>query len=144
MFHHYKKIILGSAAGVLAIVLFGSIRVGAQNVTIDPNLNVSPNIISFETTFPGEVNFRPLTINLSPDFLQSPIHDDVEYRITQQTKPRIDTQAERDYCKQFPNDLSRCYPSLCPYLSKEPDGAPANDTGVPAFHDPTASSSIAY
>ncbi|OGZ56334.1 MAG: hypothetical protein A3G60_02030 [Candidatus Ryanbacteria bacterium RIFCSPLOWO2_12_FULL_47_9c] len=75
--HHYKKIILGSALSALVIVLFGSIRVGAQNVTIDPNLNVSPNVISFETTFPGEVNFRPLTVNLSSEFIQSPIHDDV-------------------------------------------------------------------
>ncbi|OGZ56727.1 MAG: hypothetical protein A3J04_03500 [Candidatus Ryanbacteria bacterium RIFCSPLOWO2_02_FULL_47_14] len=142
--HHYKKIILGSALSALVIVLFGSIRVGAQNVTIDPNLNVSPNVISFETTFPGEVNFRPLTVNLSSEFIQSPIHDDVEYRIVQRTKPRVDTESERDYCGVHPEDLTRCYPSLCPYLSKEPDGTPANDTGVPAFHDPTASSSIAY
>lgn len=141
---HIKSIIAIAAVGVLAIVLFGSVRVGAQNVTIDPNLNVSPNIISFETTFPGEVNFRPLTVNLSPDFLASPIHDDVEYRIVQRTKPRIDTPQEREYCGFHPEDLSRCYPNLCPYLSKEPDNTPANDTGVPAFHNPTASSSIAY
>ncbi len=30
------------------------------------------------------------------------------------------------------------YPSLCPYLSKTPDGTPANDTGVLAFHNPSA------
>jgi len=27
------------------------------------------------------------------------------------------------------------YPDLCAYLSKTPDGQPANDTGVPAFHE---------
>ena len=41
--------------------------------------------------------------------------------------------------------MTNCYPSLCPYLSKTPDGnpSPGNDTGVPAFHDPFATSSIA-
>ena len=80
---------------------------------------------------------------MSQNFIRSSIHDDVEYRILQKTKPREDSASERAYCAENPNDYERCYPSLCPYLSKEPDGQPANDTGVPAFHDPSAPTSIA-
>lgn len=134
----------GLAIIALAVVLAGSIEVHATQVTIDVNLSVSPNIISFETVFPGEILFRPLDIALSSGFLQSSIHDDVEYRILQKPKPRIDSAVERSYCQENPTDYTRCYYSLCPYLSKTPDHAPENDTGVSAFHDPHASSSIAY
>ena len=37
-------------------------------------------------------------------------------------------------------------PSLCPYLSKTPaytDPSPYTDVGIPAFHDPNATSSVA-
>ena len=126
-----------------AVVALQTSQVGATDVTIDTNLSVTPSVISFETVFPGEVHFRPLNIGLSEGFIANPILDDVEYRILQKPKPRIDDPEERAYCQAHPNDLERCYPSLCPYLSKTPDGEPANDTGVPAFHDPTATSSIA-
>lgn len=140
-----KAVIFGMGlAAVAAIILAGSIQVSATHITIDSNLFVSPNVISFETVFPGEVHFRPLSINLSSDFINNLIKDDVEYRILQKPKPRVDSESERAYCSENPTDYTRCYPSLCPYLSKEPDGTPENDTGVPAFHDPTASSSIAY
>jgi len=138
-----KAIIIASAIGILFFVLFSSIQVGATHVEIDANLSVSPGIISFETVFPGEVHFKPLDIDLSRAFMGSSVHDDVEYRILQRSKPKMDSDAERAYCAQNPTDYTRCYPSLCPYLSKEPDGTPANDTGVSAFHDPWADSSIA-
>jgi hypothetical protein len=131
------------ALGVAALILASSVQVGATNVTVDVNLSVSPAVVSFETVFPGEVQFKPLNITLSQAFIDSPIHDDVEYRIVQKPKPRTDSAIERAYCEENPQDLTRCYPSLCPYLSKEPDGQPANDTGVPAFHDPNAPESIA-
>ena len=140
----YQKTFLALGVGAIVIVLTGSIRVGAQNVSIDSNLSVSPNIISFETVFPGEVHFKPLTVDLSDSFIAEDILDDVEYQILQRTKPRVDTPAEREYCANFPNDLTRCYPSLCPYLSKTEDGTPDNDTSIEAFHDPMASSSIAF
>lgn len=142
-----KKItILSSllAVIILGVILKGSIRVGAANVTIDSNLAVSPNVISFSTVFPGEVHFKPLTIDLSSQFIASRIHDDVEYRILQKPKPRVDSPQERAYCQENPTDYERCYPSLCPYLSKTADGIPANDTSVPAFHNPDDPSSIAY
>ncbi len=68
---------------------------------------------------------------------------DVEYRITQRPKPRTESHIERAYCAEHPEDLTRCYPSLCPYLSKTPDGTPENDHGVPSFHDSAATSSVA-
>lgn len=139
-----KRIIAFSMLVALAVVLAGSIEVSATHVTIDANLFVSPSVISFETVFPGEILFRPFNIELSGEFLQSPLHDDVEYRILQKPKPRVDSAVERSYCEENPTDFARCYRSLCPYLSKTPDNAPPNDTEVPAFHDPNASSSIAY
>ncbi|MEK7584809.1 MAG: hypothetical protein AAB490_06210 [Patescibacteria group bacterium] len=139
-----KILILAEIAGILIIFGMHTLQVSATTVTIDVNLSVTPNVISFETVFPGEVHFRPLNIDLSGSFIESSIHDDVEYQIVQRPKPRIDDPEERAYCLLHPEDLSRCYPSLCPYLSKEADNQPGNDTSVPAFHDPTATSSIAF
>src|SRR3989344_5933705 len=139
-----KWIAVGAAVSMLGAILFFSLQVSASHVTIDPNLSVSPNVISFSTVFPGEVHFKPLTVDLSSAFLASPIHDDVEYRILQKPKPRIDSPEERAYCASNPTDYTRCYPSLCPYLSKTADNSPQNDTSVPAFHDPNAPTSIAY
>ena len=102
------------AVGIIAVVLVGSIRVSATHVTIDTNLSVTPNIISFQTVFPEEVLFRQLSINLSSAFLRTATLDDVEYQILEQVKPRQD--ADRAYCQAHPTDSARCYPSLCPYL----------------------------
>ena len=141
-----KRMFVTARLGItaLVVILVGSIEVRATHVTIDANLSVSPNIISFETVFPGEVLYRPLAVELSGAFLESYLHDDVEYRILQKPKPRVDSAVERSYCEENPTDYTRCYPSLCPYLSKTPDNTPENDTEVPAFHDPNASTSIAY
>ncbi len=136
-------LVIGAAA-MLASLLKFSLQARATHVAIDPNLSVTPNIISFQTVFPGEVQLRPLHIGLSEAFLASPEHDDVEYRILQRPKPRRDDPAEREYCESHPDDYGRCYPSLCPYLSKDVEQGSTNDRGVPAFHDPTATSSIAF
>lgn len=146
MMQHKKYILFAVAVAILGAVLWGSIEVRANHVTIDPNLSLSPNVISFSTVFPGEVHFKPLVVDLSSAFLASPEHDDVEYRIVQKPKPRTDSPEERAYCAANPLDYTRCYPSLCPYLSKTADNNPnpANDTSVPAFHNPDAPTSIAY
>ena len=62
-------------------------------------------------------------------------------------------EAARDWCHENspsdPGDVNdpyyeNCYPSICPYLSKTPDGIPSsgpnadNDVGLPPFHDPEA------
>ncbi len=138
-----RSLALVGLLGAGLILTLNALRVEATSVTISENLSVTPNVISFETVFPGEVHFKPLDINLSSSFLRNPIYDDVEYRILQKPKPRINRASERSYCSENPTDYRRCYRSLCPYLSKEPDGAPLNDTGVLAYHDPNATSSIA-
>ena len=139
---NWKKLLLaGVILGGLVVVIFHTTQVRATNVTIDKNLSVTPSIISFATVFPGEVNFRPLDINLSSTFLNDQYRDDVEYHISQLVMPKI--ISDDDYCQSNPTDYTRCYPSLCPYLSKEADGTPGNDTGVAAFHDPLLPTSIA-
>src|SRR3990167_9803746 len=99
-----------------AVVALQTSQVGATDVTIDTNLSVTPSVISFETVFPGEVHFRPLNIDLSLGFIADPALDDVEYRILQRPKPK--TETDREYCRANPTDYTRCYRSLCPYLSK--------------------------
>lgn len=139
-----KHLLTALILGVGVVITASTLQVSATQVTIDVNLAVTPNIISFETVFPGEVYFRPLGINLSNDFINNAIKDDVEYKILQRPKPHINSSEERAYCADNPTDYERCYPSLCPYLSKEADNKPENDTSVPAYHDPWATSSIAY
>src|SRR3989344_1867562 len=103
-FFTQKKVLMLSVGIALAVVLMNFIDVSATHVQIDSNLSVSPNIISFSTVFPGGVHFKPLTVDLSDQFLASPIPDAVEYRILQKPKPRTDTPEERAYCAAYPND----------------------------------------
>lgn len=125
------------------VLLMRAVQVSATHVYINSNLTVSPSIISFETVFPGEVFFEPLNVSLSQSFLTSGVYDYVEYRILQKVKPKKDHPYLRAYCQKYPTNYRYCYPSLCPYLSKEPDSDLPNDRGVPAFHNPLATSSIA-
>ncbi|MBI2098285.1 MAG: hypothetical protein HYT49_01315 [Candidatus Wildermuthbacteria bacterium] len=141
-----KKQFFGISVNVAVIVfglaLFVSLGVSAHgNVHINDALSVSPSQLSYGAVFPEEVLLQNVLITLSTSFLRNNKLDNVEYSIKQKSKPR--DPKDTSYCQNYPNDLTRCYPTLCPYLSKEPDGNPGNDTGVAAFHDPTASSSIA-
>jgi len=125
------------------IALLVSMGVSAHDeVRISNRLYVSPSHLEYGTVFPEEVLFQSVFIKLSRSFLKNSGLDTVEYKIRQRIKPRDPRDAS--YCQSSPNDLRRCYPTLCPYLSKEPDGSPNNDTGVSAFHDPNDLSSIAY
>jgi len=133
---------LNVAAVVVGFTFFSIMGVSAHgNVHISDVLSVSPSQLSYGTVFPEEVLLQNVLITLSSSFLRNNKLNDVEYSIKQKSKPRDPKDAW--YCRSYPNDLTHCYPTLCPYLSKEPDGNPGNDTGVAAFHDPTASSSIA-
>ena len=52
------KILIATFILVLAsIITFNALQVSATEVTIDTNLFVTPHIISFETVFPGEVQY---------------------------------------------------------------------------------------
>ncbi|GEM_PF-6133732 len=126
-------------AGIALLVSMGASAHG--EVRISNRLYVSPSHLEYGTVFPEEVLFQSIFIRLSNSFLKNSALDVVDYKIRQRIKPRNPKDAS--YCQDHPSDLARCYPTLCPYLSKSPDGAPINDTGVPAFHDPNAPSSIA-
>jgi len=137
-----KKYLVAGGVGLIALAAVSTVNVGATHVTINPNLSVSPPIVSFATAFPGEILFRPFTVDLSQAFISEPSLDGVEYRIVQKPKPKV--ESDREYCQDHPTDDARCYRSLCPYLSQEADTTPPNDTSLSAFHDPNAESSIVY
>lgn len=140
--------ILGTLALVftaaIGIVFLASIQVSAGNTKsyIDVEISVTPNKLPFGTVFPEEVLLKPITLSLSESYKTGGKVEEVEYSIIQKAKPK--KSWDKAYCENNPNDTIRCYPSLCPYLSKTPDNSPANDTGVPAFHDPSLPSSIAH
>lgn len=142
------KQILSVGASILAAILFvvlvASIEVRATDThtQITQNLSVSPLYMPFGVVFPEEILYKDLLVALSSSFMRTDILDDVEYHIEQKIKPRVPEDAA--YCQGNPFDYSRCYPTLCPYISKEADLSPANDTSVPAFHDPNDPTSIAY
>jgi hypothetical protein len=105
-------------------------------------LLVTDTKIPFGIVFPEEVLYKKFNVALSSTFLSNKKYDDIEYHIQQTVKPLKPCDA--DYCQKHPTDYTKCYPNLCPYLSKEPDDAYGNDTGVEAFHDPNALSSVAH
>ena len=136
------KYFQGALFGLFISILLPLSVFAWGSTTIEENLTITPSDISFKTVFPEEILFRPLLVSLSHSFLKNLKLDDVEYHIEQRVKPKKSSDAI--YCKSNPTDYTRCYPTLCPYLSKEADLTPLNDTSVPAFHDPNATTSIAY
>jgi len=159
-----KKILIGTVA--MGVVVAGVAAMSAYeahviNVTakIENALSVNLTEIAFGTVFPNEVVYEDLTISLSQSFVEQDRLDDVQYQITQKPKPRV--PEDHQYCIDQKTalfecilahggtwqegimacyeiyDTDRCYPSLCSFLSKLPDGTPDNDgpaVGVP--HDP--------
>ena len=159
-----KKILLGVATlgAVLAVVpMFAAFEAHVVNVTakIENALYVHPQSIQYGTVFPQEHLLSDFQITFSQSFSEDSQNrvGRVDYAIKQKPKPReayvaqVGIEAARDWCHLNdpanvgdPNDpyYAKCYPNLCPYLSKTPDGIPAtgpnanNDVGVPPFHDP--------
>lgn len=162
-----KKLFIGSIALMAAVALmpmFAAFEAHVVNVTatIENALYVHPQSIRFGTVFPQEHLFSDFFIAFSQSFSS----DDqlrvgtVEYVIKQKPMPRPEMveslggkEAARDWCHTNtptnpgdPNDpyYDNCYPSICPYISKHPDGVPStgpsanNDVGLPPFHDPEA------
>ena len=131
------------------------------NVTakIENALFVHPQSIQYGTVFPQEHLLSDFFLTFSNSFSvdsQTRVGK-VDYVIKQKPKPReafvaqVGVEVARDFChNNAPANSAdvddpyydNCYPNLCPYLSKTPDGVPAtgpnanNDTAVPPFHDP--------
>lgn len=157
-----KRLLLG--LGALAIILvvapmFAAFEAHVINVTakIENALYVHPQSLRYGTTFPQEHLNTSFFIDFSESFsmdTQTRVGT-VEYVIKQKPEcvapdgshPNVGEDAQGNFvCPPG----STMMPSLCPYLSKEPDNNPStgpnanNDTGVPAFHDPNNPSSYAH
>lgn len=160
-----KKLIIWSGAAVLTGLLFlpllAAFEAHVINVTatIENALFVHPQSLEYGTVFPQEHLDSSFFITFSNSFSETNQRrvGKVDYVIKQKPKPRetfvqqVGPEAARDYCHLNsptnvgdPNDpyYAKCYPNLCPYLSKEPDNIPStgpnalNDHGLPPFHNP--------
>ncbi len=160
-----KKIFVGLVSLMAVLVMapmFAAFEAHVVNVTaeIENALYVHPQSIEYETVFPQEHLFSSFFIAFSESFSATNQRrvGKVDYVIKQKPQPipeRIDAlggpEAARDFCHLNtptnpgdPNDpyYLNCRPSICPYLSKHPDGLPRtgpnanNDIGLPPFHDP--------
>lgn len=155
-----KKILM--ITGGILVVVGGVTALSAYeahviNVTahIENALSVTPEEIMFGTVFPQEKLYEDLTIIMSESFFFEGRVDDIDYVIKQKPKPRPEFERQigiaeaRKWCHDnFPGFefyprgwteyLINCYVPLCPYLSKMPDGEPANDIGLRPFHQMNA------
>src|SRR3989344_1682813 len=159
-----KKLLFGLAAAGTAlamVALFAAFEAHVINVTakIENALFVHPQSIQYGTVFPQEHLLSDYQITFSESFSEDSQTrvGKVDYVIKQKPKPReaflqeVGIEAARDWCHlnspanaSDPADpyYAKCFPNLCSYLSKHPDGVPStgvnanNDVGVPPFHDP--------
>lgn len=173
-----RKLILGfsSFAAVLVMLpMFAAFEAHVINVTatIENALYVHPQSRNFGTVFPQEYLAQGIFVTFSNSFSESTQTrvGTVEYVIKQKPKPlpsyvaQVGVDVARQWCHDnYPTTpfdpnasawqgyLSKCYPSLCPYLSKHPEvdenplvsGNQTNDgPAIPAFHDPFNPTSVA-
>jgi len=166
-----KKITLAGIAlfaGLAGVAGFSAFEAHVINVTakIENALFVHPESIEYGTVFPQEHLDSSFFITTSESFSErgQTRVGKIDYVIKQKPKPREDkiealggVMAARDWCHENapanvgdPSDpyYVNCYPNLCPYLSKHPDGIPStgpnanNDVGLPPFHDPATQFAI--
>ena len=164
-----KKLILGFASIATILVMlpmFAAFEAHVINVTaqIENALLVHPEGLEYGTVFPQEHLLTSFFISFSNSFSATDQRrvGTVEYRIKQKPKPLPAFEVSAggvDIARAWCHDnypatpysatdplwttyLGNCYPSLCPYLSKTPDGLPSsgqnanNDVGLPPFHNP--------
>lgn len=157
-----KKILIGFGALLVAIAvmpLFAAFEAHVVNVTatIENALYVHPQSLEYGTVFPQEHLDSSFFITFSQSFSATSQRrvGKIDYVVKQKpqcVKPNGDfVQVGEDEQDNFVcPEGSTMRPILCPYLSKHPDNIPStgananNDIGVPAFHDPNATSSYAY
>ena len=119
IFKEKVKSILFTIVGLILVVIvtiwFSSNRVSANVWPI----SVSVSHIDFGTVFPGETLQENFIVNYATT------GDGVYYRIIQRNKPLPGAEPPQwyngsieEYCQEYPDDLSRCYRDLCPFLDK--------------------------
>lgn len=149
---------------IASVPMFAAFEAHVINVTakIENALTVDTNAINFGTVFPQEHLNKPLTVSLSSSFLEEDRVDDIKYFIRQKPKCGITSEngtvldhastktghiipgTGSEYtidCGTAPRQMSTnetwgVLPSLCPYISKEDDNTPNNDSSLPSFHEP--------
>ena len=159
---------IGTMAAVLIVLpLFAAFEAHVVNVTakIENALSVATDAIDFGTVFPQEHLELPLSIALSESFMAEDRVDDVNYIIRQKPKCGVTENDGQDLIgptwtghivtdgndytvdcdEDRPESVDQgagadfyLLPSLCEYLSKEPDTDedPQNDGTLASFHNP--------
>jgi hypothetical protein len=163
MKYRLLTIIAGLVTAIAVSPLFAAFEAHVVNVTarIENALFVHPESLEFGTVFPQEHLFSSFSVMFSRSFSAATQKrvGAVDYALKQKPKPRPQTVADmgvepaRDYCHENapavpgdPNDpyYKKCFPSICPFLSKHPEvdelpgtpGNQSNDVGLPPFHNP--------
>ncbi len=150
--------LVGLAAALVMTPMFAAFEAHVLNVTatIENALFVHPASLEYGTVFPQEYFETSFFITFSSSFSATDQRRDrgVDYVIKQKpecvtpegTHPQVGEDEDGSFvCPEG----STMMPLLCPYLSKHPDNNPStgpnanNDTSIPAFHDPFATSSYA-
>ena len=120
----FKKIVkspLFLTIGLISVV-FSFLWINSNMVSA----NVWPVVVSvshvnidFGTVFPGEILERNFTVTYATT------GDGVYYSIIQRNKPLLGAEPPQgyggtieEYCQEYPDDLTRCYRDLCPFLEK--------------------------
>jgi hypothetical protein len=126
---------------------------------IENALWVHPTGYDFGTVFPQEYMTWNFTVSTSNSFCEQNQRRvlNIDYQIKQKPKPRpgfvknVGEVEARKWCHDnypeipyYPESidwgiyLEKCYPLLCPYLSKQPKSPETGDKGIPAYHEPEA------
>ncbi|HLC90128.1 MAG TPA: hypothetical protein VJG65_04150 [Patescibacteria group bacterium] len=179
-----KKILLVISAFAIALAtvpMFAAFEAHVVNVTakVENALSVNASPIKFGSVYPQERRYsRIINIHPTSAFRNNPRLEWISYVIKQKPKPKVDRDeiifpstnpggiSAHEYClNNAPQTYDAqseyatyCFPSLCPYLSKEkvitdPVGEPQiengpmnvpweqreihTEYGVTAFHDPS-------
>jgi len=119
IFKEKVKSTLLTIVGLVLVVII-TIWIGSNRVSADVwPISVAVSHIDFGTVFPGETLQENFTVNYLDEV------DGITYRIVQRVKPLPDAQVPQgyegsieEYCQQNPEDLTRCYRDLCPFLEK--------------------------
>jgi len=133
-----KRLLVCLAAlvvGVTMMPIFAAFEAHVINVKahIENALSVSPHELTFGTVFPEEVKSKTFQVDLSDSFLAEDRVDDVQYKLVQKPKPKVNAyetiypssyaggKAAGLYCLediQDPQYEEYCYLNLCSYLDK--------------------------
>ena len=104
---------------IFSFLILGQQFVGAQ-VQILP-ISVNTGHLDFGLVFPGEFLEKIFTVSFVSDSGQ----DEINYSITQKIKPRPEATVPdgfegtiSEYCQENQSDFEKCYPNLCPFLTK--------------------------